>query len=767
MKKRYLYIWFILVLMALASCTKDTAEGVTPDTPKGKTLIALSQEGSAMRAGFTRSGFENTTKVVVRIQAVDGSNTSSVRYAQAVMTAGAEVTNNDEHNAFDPNLGAHSHMSYVSGQERYWDDAYGRTSRLSVYGVAIPNNQTELSDNILNQTPASSISAGWYAISGAENTKISWSIGSEQDATTHSTKDIAYSNNIRETETTYKGRYVETYNSNDTWTKSMELGYLRWEPKTSNPGETTGYFDQGHLVFKHALTWLTIKLTEGEGFDHTSSADFQWTNGTATPAQNLTLRGFPISGTLDISNGSWTDATTADITKMYEATASSLAANTTRTLHAYVLPGTNIGNVTGNMLSFEIDRVSYNVTGTQIAAALPAGFTATEAGKHYTINITIGKTKVDNLTASIVDWENVNSTTIEPKNNQFSFAFEDRGNKYDSDDEDKFGIYYANSTQADIISESYNPDYNWTTGYNGPVSKTFDTDHWTTNWSWPDNKTFTHFRVAGKGESTVDNPITITTDATGGDNFAISSGAGKDYVWGAPFVDVESSVKFKYDNNTKGFAFKEDGTTYQIHKGLPASSSQINMLLFHMLSQIKVNVSTSTGEDAVTLQKNDGTADADKTKVEVINILPTGKVLMGTGLVSATGTRGPTAMGNHVYTPKDGTTTPASVQLTLGVVPQPLAYDGGKIGLRITTPDGNQYIISDLSTVKAESVSENNLQNPYTQSDGKYTIGAWYPNYEYTYNVKIVKTGVKNITAAVVPWETVSPSDLGTITLEN
>ena len=86
--------------------------------------------------------------------------------------------------------------------------------------------------------------------------------------------------------------------------------------------------------------------------------------------------------------------------------------------------------------------------------------------------------------------------------------------------------------------------------------------------------------------------------------------------------------------------------------------------------------------------------------------------------------------------------------------------------MRITTPDGNQYIVKDLSTCTA-SVTANNLANPYTPATGtNYIINAWYPNYKYNYTVTIKKTGVERITAAVVNWEDVI-GDLGTIDLEN
>ena len=208
--------------------------------------------------------------------------------------------------------------------------------------------------------------------------------------------------------------------------------------------------------------------------------------------------------------------------------------------------------------------------------------------------------------------------------------------------------------------------------------------------------------------------------------------------------------------------FDGTGTSHQLSQAIGATDSKINMLLFHMTSQITVNVKTTTDDNnKVTL--NDGT---NSTKVEILNILPDGKVLMGNGLVTTTSTdREDATMTTGAYT-TETTSEGAKVVCTYGIVPQALSYTGGTIGLRITTPDGNQYVVSDLSKCTA-TVTSKNLVNPYTLSSGvNYVIDAWYPGYQYTYNITIKKTGIERITAAVVGWETVEGDNID-IDLEN
>ena len=134
------------------------------------------------------------------------------------------------------------------------------------------------------------------------------------------------------------------------------------------------------------------------------------------------------------------------------------------------------------------------------------------------------------------------------------------------------------------------------------------------------------------------------------------------------------------------------------------------------------------------------------------------------GAVSASGTRVSEGNSEMAYLSESTATT---VSFAYGIVPQSLIYDTtGRIGLCITTPDGNKYYVRDLSTCTA-TVSNYNLVIPYTAATTNYTIDAWYPHYKYTYNITLSKAGVKNITAAVLNWEAVESTISTPITLEN
>ena len=772
MKKYLNYTLTALALMALVACSEEgssTSSGTTP-TPEGdKTLIAFSQEGSAMTTrAMTRAGFDSNTKVVMRIKA-DGKTAADVRYTQAVATANAE-TSGDACTAYGL-TGTHSHLTYAAGMSRYWDDAFGRDTKLTVYAVAVPNlnDDTVLPSTILDQTSPTTAAPDWYTVT-TENTKIDWQVSTTQTATTRTNEDLAYSNNIRSAETDNKGCYRQTWDGS-AWAKSMQLGRMIWQSKDpADPSVTVGQFDKGHLVFKHALSWLTIKLTEGSGFNNSSDTDFAWTNNNAAADQNITLKGFPTSGKLDLSNGEWPETASSNITKMHESSVTTTSGKTKRTLEAYVLPGTVLDDNTNNFIEFEIDNAKYYVSGEQIAEAVKsyysatpaspyASFTTTEAGKHYVINLTVSKKGIENITAAILDWETVNSSEIKPDNVYCSFNFEDRGNKLVSTDAVKFNIYRAGKDAGAYIDDNTAANYDWKTGYTttsgtsevaNKATKSWasTTTSWTTDWYWPDNRTYYHFRAAGLGENatSTDNDVTINK-ATDGDYFTIKSGTltgsdYKDYIWGAPFKDIDASAKLTYDH-TGSTPYGFDGnSSHQISQAIGATNSQIKMLLFHMTSDVTIKLTTTDDDDKVTLTG---------AKVQLTYIHPTGKVSMGNGLVTPDGTPAP------VVGTVDG-----DYKWHYGFVPQSLenVSAGNDVILTITTADNNRYIV-DMKNVEFSTTAFSNtlIANPYSETSsgsGKYKINRWYPNFKYTYTFNLKKTGVALITATLANWESVT-----------
>jgi len=832
--------------VSFVSCSDDENfwNEVNGPNPEKEAIALTGSNGEEVtRAYFadTRAALDpdNKTKIVMRIKSEDtettsGHTTGSPRYTRTIVTASAkkEASDNDVHSKLGEE---HSDITFSDGNYRYWDDAYGRYGKLSIYAVAVPgkDDNSILSDDILTDASSTSkvsdANPKWFT-EATENEKLTWTLPiNEQTAETNANKDLCYSNNI--STNGKKGVYKYKWTSSNQWEiDALTDGNMIWRSNGVS-GSTAGKFDQGNLVFRHALCKVTINLTEGKGFNNEATTDFSFKSGT-----NVELLDFPYQSQLDLATGTWSAASgtllNGTIKKLQETTATSIAAKTVRTVVGLTLPDKVLKGQNTNALHFVIDDNDYYVTCDQIATAIRsyyaeklsdgttanpnynatlAAFEKMQQGQHYVINITVGKTKIDNITAQLIAWEEVNSAEIDPSNAYVSFNVEERSTNtttLDNDDAAKFDLYRKESKKS-ALSNSYTSyindyndfiDYEWTTGYvagstaaaTDKATKTWDetNSRWKTEWYWPDNLTYYHFRAVG---STQGSTPTITKDATNGDYYPIKSDkleaegtTYKDYIWGAPCTDIDATAKFEYSIND-GFNIQTKDTegkvtSSQIYKAIGATHSKINLMMFHMTAQVFFEVKTTTGEDKVTLRTGAGSTESPykQTKVELLRFYKDGTVLVGTGKVepSTTGTGALTTeqeLEFKSFTAESGTTAAVS-KSQYGVIPQTLNRESDsntgneyKVGLRITTPDNNQYIIQDISTVYASTVSTNNLKNPYTVGTGtnasKYLINRWYPGYQYTYTVTLKKTGIASITAQLVDWETVT-GDLGTIDLE-
>lgn len=789
-----------------------------------KELISFTSEGGGVITRASGFGGSANTQIVMRIKSEDSRTTpGTTRYTRTVASATPTCSSTHEVAL----TGTHSDVNFTGNQQRYWDDAYGRFAKLSVYAVAVPGFSADavLDPGILQDGANGSFvnDTQWFT-EATENETFTWTLPKDaQTADVVNKKDICYSNNIRLSTSEYtisdteKGVYRPGYSTGSSaWSWTLEKGQMQWNAQTT--GSTTGKFDKGHLVFYHALSKITINLKEAsneggnKGFDNTKNTDFKFKDGT-----NVKLLNFPYENKFDLATGKWgdysADACKKDnIAKLYETTTGTPDNITTHTLVGLVVPGKDLFTDTNNSLSFIIDDNEYFVTGKQIAEAIreyyKVGgqhendnnaasyrvFTTMKQGEHYVINITVAKSKIDAMTAQLVDWETVTADISEPSNAYVNIQVEERTNtsQYDKyvTDEYTFDFYRAAYTASDIqINDNANGvnNYDWKTGYvasttsvdSDKATKTYDnTDKkWSTNWVWPDNKTFYHFRMVGNTEGTSTSPSGVTVNKNSdGDYFEITSGkitgsTYKDYTWGAPFKR-NSGNKWDYDT-TYGFDGKNPSSNHQIYKAIGATNDKINLMMFHMTSQIFLKVKTTTSDDKVVLH-----TDAKETKVELLSFYKNGTVLLGNGLVKPTETDALTENDDFEFDAYTAQTTeaPAFSTFKYGVVPQALSGTKNSsaytIGIRITTPDGNQYVVKDISQVLAASgdITSNNLNIPYEKGTGenasKYVINRWYPGYQYTYTVTIKKTGIVNITAQLVDWETVT-GNLGEITLEN
>lgn len=701
-----------LSLQALVACSDDAI--VSGGYDEGKTSIELMVggvgEGNAARSRAITKDPENVAKRGVlpagtALYMVMKSEDASSKLLYSV-TKG--VTGTADAKKISP-------IDFTeTGCTRYWDDCFARNANLTIYAACSPGSTKVIEIGGKTVYPwTSMLTTGAWSNTEISPTVADWTVSANQTATTLLDEDLCYSNNI--------SKYTEGTEQD----KRLKF----------NSG--TRKFDHGNLCFYHALSWITFEIIrDTESF---TAEEFQFATGT-----NIKLTNFYTENTLfHIPTGEFTGTYSSQViqTMAKRATATTGSAFT---LDALVMPTTDMSSTTKGDIHLIIANNEYNLSKQELLDKIQAsdkinhliGETKLKPGVHYVFKLRIGKTKIKEITATILEWETVTADTHTPSNAKVTLKLEAR-----TGPEENAYIYRAAETTTKIIGDilSEGKGYVWDTGYGNADRNAYTayTHALSKSWYWPDNKTFYHFRAIAPQAA----PAPTTVD--GKDCVALTSGDPPytDVCWGAPFPKMEPSTKFVY-SLTNGFA-GTDG--HQIHYAIGATESPLKLLLFHVMSDVTINISSVTGDAKVNL--GDGTSTA--TKIELKNIYTKGRVQLGNGLVLGSGTQS----GTHTFPLQGGTTLKWS---NYGAIPQSLAG----VVLEITTPDHNHYLI-DLANVKASAsnISSKNVQNPYAIVDGKCTINRWYPDYKYTYTFTLSKKGVTGITCTILEWEEVTADD--------
>lgn len=761
--KKYIFTAALASTLLATSCSdSEGIENVIPNDQKEKISFSLSDGSAQTRAGF--KGQE--TLIAMRIQSDKrGGSASETKYTRTQAVAKIEASGKD-----------FSEVTFNSDYVRYWDDAHGRYSLLSVYAVAIPNKSTDTEDKLSLQGATS-----WDT--NSDNT-IEWTVSKVQtkDATEENTsavgsgtidnEDLVYSNNIQEDANLGKnGVYRFKYTSANTGaydpSESGGSGHYNGRmlfyqhgqnidnPLASSVTDASGKFDKGHLVFNHALSRLTVTLEEGTGFDDvtTTNADFNFNSG------NITLLDMPYKGKLDIKAGTWSSVSTDDITQM-ASTGTHYGANGSYV--AQMLPDYTFteGDNT-NVMKFTIDNNTYFVTQDMIYNALKnntsgVSYTGTsitmEQGRNYQFKITVNKKEIASITATLAAWTDVTAKDFEINNAHVTFNLRDNT----SGDACTEGINFYRLKED--LGKIYTDDSYYTTDGKG-ITFTGDyategkatlsgTSPYSTNWYYDDNRTAYHFR-------TISNNATLQNAADPKNSYFTMTGANTmpDYHWGAPMKNGANLV----------YSFSE-GYKENIHPGLTSTTSPLMITEMHMMSNIFITLETTTGSDKVVLTG---------ATIKLTRLSNTATVDMGTGYITPGTvvddvTMQSPASGDYWYKEGENVFTDKKTNaFKYAVIPQLLkrnsgANDDDYVGITITTSDHNQYyVIRKLSEIEIEKITQGG--NAYTDPDDEDVNGyivKWYPNHAYHYNIKITKKGIEAITCTVSKWVDVVGKDI-------
>ena len=825
--KKYFYALCMATALGTVGCSDDEAinSGDVID-PSLKTSISFSASDEAGGGTSTKAltkaddaGFTAETQIAARFVSKEGS-TTNVRFTRTLLLAKPAETGQPY---------SYSKVDF-SGElyKRYWDDAFGRAAKISVYAIAVPGkSNVENGETILEKklddtgTAVNATSNPNWKTAGTENNTMSWTVShTDQTDVKIGEEDLCYSNNIQ-ADGKY-GRYVWNktdgkypdfkYEANPTNPyPNFSDGELSFQLDDNSKREGPGHFDKGHMIFKHALTRVTINLYAGEGFDMTKSPQpFGFTN--AHVPKNVTLHNMPTSGTLDIKKGEWSGQDySKNIEGVYEkADKRTTLDNTSKsntpayTLKAQMLPGYIIkaDDVSDNVMSFEIDNNVYYVSHKQINDALRAGgLTGSgditmQQGTHYVLNITVKKTAISNVTATLVNWKEVTSDRFNADNAYITLnSFIPTDNKLpcghfdlyrvlresksvSSPDKPEFdgSLLPPMSGYADI--EGVHTAHMLSTENSGEITKNSD-GSWKTTWFFENNKTFYFFRTVWPGTT-----ITADESLSSGDFFTMYSGPvntnesaeissriddGKynDYHWGAVFKGDISNLKYDPEN----------GFESQLTGPIGPTKSSINIVEQHMMSKIKVVLLTPVKDDGTYMPQSVTLYDdAKERKVSEVNLIKfsgSANVLMGTGkIIPSVAKQSKSEVSkpeyNREYTAgatdnycetKDHTFGEETQKYyktkayTYCVVPQPLVSGTDKVGITIQTPDDNlYYVVEDLSKITVRKVEGSSVKQDHIENN---KIVRWYPGYSYTYYFVLKKTGIEAITCTIVDWKNV------------
>lgn len=739
LKKANKYIALSTVcVLTISACSTD--EGLSASDNQNKTPIELSAgvvgESPATQHAATRttvtsgtgSAFSKTTSVYMVLKSENSADaTADALYTRTIGyiegNSSSTATNND--------------IKFASGYNRYWEDSYSRSSQVSAYAACVPGYYL-----------AASVSG---TVDGTEDL-TPWTV----DSSNEYNNEWSASNGTTTLDWPLRGATADKQNTGD-FVNSQDLCFSNnvsnlstGDDKRLTFSTTTKTFGSGKLVFNHALTRVTFKIKKGDGF--TTSDPFAFSNDN----ENIVILGVNTSGTFDFTAGEFSSLSTGDI-KQFAVTdnRSTDGATYAYELNAFLVPGSDLSSTTAGQIYFTIDNNLYQLSKSTLMTAL-VGKTLSDnttsaldaenkmrPGVHYVFTMTVGKKKVSNFTASVVEWETVTAEETTPTNARITMTLLENGTKKTGTAD--FDLYRSTNTST-TIDDDY-ASYDWTTGYtqanckaalvegtkDSGIYQAKDATNTNTDWYWPDNKTFYHFRTV------MPQNTAVTKDETDGDYISLEAGfkgTYKDVCWGAPFAATTSNLN--YGCASRGFDGKDDVTTHQLYKAIGPTEQAISMIMFHMMSDVTINLTTTTGDDKV---------DLTNAKMQLSNVYSEGKVLMGNGLVVPKEAAG-------IITNETATADTYQMPWTYGFIPQSLE----NVVLTITTADNNQYFVA-MNEVLAATVGSTIIANPYTQKNGKYVIDRWLPNYQYTYTFKLTKSGITQISASLADWEKVEAGD--------
>ncbi len=686
-------IIFATALTALAACSDDVATG-RYSVGEEDNLVRLSTGVQSAPSTALPSRADVSAATHYPLQ----TGTALNLYVEGDWEImGGQITKKPIYKADAASDGVINPISYMSGEHLYWDD----------FGTADP-------DNTANRAKGLGILA--VAIDGIKNTTIV-NLGKAIDWTTFK---VAWdlSKNIGNFEDDSKKKYLRqdilvANNLYDVTETTPQMRYTFDEQKALAT-KTEEAILEARLEFQHVLSKITFNVTAGNGF-----------NGTFLYEPNITLTRNKTgetnpewcykNGTIDIKTATATHNGTLGTVELNSISKS----GSTYTESAVIYPNSDFGSDNDIIARINADFNIYYITAAQIRAAIDAlgashehsGNYTTLPGYHYIFNITVNKTDVV-VTATITNWKTVTATEDIPEILPMATILWGNGGGTAADlKEFKFySSYHKDKEYNALATAKCNDGSNGTTPWNF-----YDASDNVTKLYWPSHNTHLFFRGVSPSSTTVNDQKEIAisnTKYTKGTNAA-------NLLIGMP--EISSGTMCSNPDHTPVDMFTN---------GICARKEPINLNFRYMMSQVEVDLKTTSGADKVAIGEN--------TVVEITNAYSSGVVSLGTREVTVSGSTGNyTLNADAVETDADK----KKLQRRSAIVPQSL--DGLKFKVTVTNDNGTKDVY--YSTIKDIRVENE-------------TITEWKSGYHYKYTLTLKKTGI-SVTATITDWVTANGSD--------
>lgn len=696
-------------LALLSSCSDDD---VTPVYSVGEAdnAIVLRAGVADGKAAMTRAGdhiyspFSAQTQMRLRVDGTWLGKYPSTDI-QKVTTATAvkdPTTNSDT----DSELDTHE-VKFSAAEQLYWDDygtadpnnmdphdGNGRTKGLTIYGVAVNGKS-------LPSTLPKTIN--WESIDWTVGTPSSANV-IDQETSGWENYDLLTSNNV--TELTADG----TYKFED-----REAGKL--------------------LKFTHAMTKISVKLTAGKGFP--GWGELTLNDGKFEEAPTVTLFKMNYIGTVNvISEESEASAGTADF-KMHDITTGGSAGKHEAVFDALVFPGNSWTEATkgADLLTLTADGNTYKITAEQLYNSLPLDdpeditdkTKSLKRGVNYIINITVDKTEIKELSATIIDWEDQLAANEQPVINLHSVyghpiddnTFKAFTQKFDFLRSTAKGNSYGDLTEVTHSTVDGKHQYEFS-------PKRF----------WPDHSTHYFFRGIWPQLVTEGDGPKITQAVIDEDTHNVIAVENVAYAENTFPSDLMLAMPRNADGTPdetcKEGHTEDDGTTPK--EGICSTESSlaggIHMNFMYVMSQVEVKLSTSTGADMVNFDEH--------TTVVITDCFPAGNILLSDGSAQTTGEAGD--YGMHMV----GTT---GLDFCDAIVPQSLTNDTKDLKFVVTIKNGNDTFDRYETVNGIKSINVKDGTDPLTN--------VWEPGKKYVYELYITKTDIK-VDVTITDWVTVN-----------